>query len=121
MVLMWCKTCLWRAVTRVLASRCTLRFGMRNCSQTWYRALLRDFHLKMATTLSAFFNSACAAGNGSSTALLRVYLLAKKSGSVFLVGIFLDFVRVTTRTMHPHGAYVRRAKRNRIDRHRGGI
>ena len=35
------------------------------------------------------------------------------------MGIFLDFVRLTTRT--PHGAYVRRARRNRIDRHGGGI
>ena len=46
-------------------------------------------------------------------------LLAKKSGKIFRVGIFLDFVWLTTRT--PHGAYVRSARRNRIDRHRGGI
>ena len=35
------------------------------------------------------------------------------------MGIFLDFVWLTTRT--PHGAYVRRARRNRIDRHGGEI
>ena len=45
----------------------------------------------------------------------------KKSGNICRVGIFLDFVWLTTRTMHPHGAYVRRAERNRIDRHWGGI
>ena len=45
----------------------------------------------------------------------------KKSGKTFRVGIFLDFVWLTTRTMHPHGACVRRARRNRIDPHRGGI
>ena len=39
--------------------------------------------------------------------------VSKKSGDVFRVGIFLDFVRLTTHT--PHGAHVRRAKRNRID------
>ena len=32
--------------------------------------------------------------------------LTKKSGKFFRVGIFLDFVWLTTRTMHPHGAYV---------------
>ena len=37
----------------------------------------------------------------------------KKSGNIFRVGIFLDFVRLTTRA--PHGAHVRRAERNRID------
>ena len=46
-------------------------------------------------------------------------MLTKKSGKCFRVGIFLDFVWLTTRT--PHGAYVRRARRNRIDRHRGEI
>ena len=46
-------------------------------------------------------------------------LLAKKSGKIFRVGIFLDFVWLTTRA--PHGAYVRRARRNRIDPHGGGI
>ena len=35
------------------------------------------------------------------------------------MGIFLDFVWLTTRTHH--GAYVRRARRNRIDRHGGEI
>ena len=46
-------------------------------------------------------------------------LFTKKSGNIFRVGIFLDFVYLTTRT--PHGAYVRRARRNRIDPHGGGI
>ena len=45
--------------------------------------------------------------------------LTKKSGNFFRVGIFLDFVWLTTRT--PHGAYVRRARRNRIDHHGGEI
>ena len=53
-------------------------------------------------------------------------LLVEASGNVFrvgifwlffLVGIFLDFVRLTTRTGGPHGAYVRGAKRNRIGSH----
>jgi hypothetical protein len=42
------------------------------------------------------------------------YASRKKSGDVFRVGIVLDFVRPTTRA--PHGAHVRRAKRNRFDR-----
>ena len=42
----------------------------------------------------------------------KPHLLAKKSGNIFRVGIFLDFVWLTTRT--PHGAYVRRARRNRF-------
>ena len=46
-------------------------------------------------------------------------LLTKKGGNIFWVGIFLDFVWLTTRA--PHGAYVRRARRNRIDRHGGEI
>ena len=46
-------------------------------------------------------------------------LLAEKSGNICRVGIFLDFVWLTTRT--PHEAYVRRAKRTRIGRHRGEI
>ena len=47
------------------------------------------------------------------------HLLAKMSGKSFRVGIFLDFVWLTTRT--PHGAYVRRARRNRIGPHGGEI
>ena len=47
------------------------------------------------------------------------YAIMKKSGNVFRVGVFLDFVWLTTRT--PHGAYVRGARRNRIDPHGGGI
>ena len=39
----------------------------------------------------------------------------KKSGRIFRVGIFLDFVGLTIRT--PPVAYVRRAKRNRIGPH----
>ena len=35
------------------------------------------------------------------------------SGSIFRVGIVLDFVWLTTRTMHPHGACARGARRNR--------
>jgi len=47
----------------------------------------------------------------------------KKSGNVFRVGIFLDFVWLTTRTMHPHVGpqHVRGARRNRIVPHGGGI
>ena len=40
----------------------------------------------------------------------------KKSGNVCLVGILLNFVRLAAPTMHRHGARVRRAKRNRVDR-----
>ena len=50
----------------------------------------------------------------------KSYLRAK-GRSVFRVGNFLDFVWLTTRTMHPHGAYVRVAERTRIDPHWGGI
>ena len=46
-------------------------------------------------------------------------LRTEKSGKKFRVGIFLDFVWLTTRT--PHGAYVRGARRNRIDPHGGKI
>ena len=49
----------------------------------------------------------------------RTYLLTQKSGNIFRVGIFLDFVRLATRT--PRGAHVRRAKRNRVDPNWGGI
>ena len=42
-------------------------------------------------------------------------LASKKSGNIFRVGIFLDFVRRTTRAEGPHGAHARGAKRNRID------
>ena len=49
-------------------------------------------------------------------------LRTETGGNVFRVGIFLGFVRRsgTTRTEGPHGAHVRRAKRNRIGPHRGG-
>ena len=42
------------------------------------------------------------------------YVITERSGNIFLVGIFLDFVRLTTRA--PHGARARGANRNRIDR-----
>ena len=43
----------------------------------------------------------------------------KKTGDLFRVGIFLGFVRLTTRTMHPRVGprYVRGAKRNRLSCH----
>ena len=46
-----------------------------------------------------------------------LYLLTKKSGDAFRVGIFLDFdfVWLTTRAIHHHGAYVQGGRRNRID------
>ena len=47
------------------------------------------------------------------------YAITKRSGNMFRVGIFLDFVWLTTRT--PHGEYVWRARRNRIDPHGGVI
>ena len=37
------------------------------------------------------------------------------------MGIFLDFVWRSGTTRTPHGAYARRARRNRIDPHGGGI
>ena len=51
------------------------------------------------------------------------YVITEKSGNIFRVSIFLDFVWLTTRTEGPHGgaSYVRGAGRNRIDRHGGGI
>ena len=36
-----------------------------------------------------------------------MYLITNKSGNIFRVGGFLDFVRLATRTEGPHGAYVR--------------
>ena len=44
---------------------------------------------------------------------------SKRSGNIFGVGVFLDFVRRSgaTRAEGPHGARVRRAKRSRVDRH----
>jgi len=56
---------------------------------------------------------------GSKTKVAVDGTLTKKSGKLFWVGIFLDFVWLTTRT--PHGAYARGARRNRIDRHGGEI
>ena len=50
-------------------------------------------------------------------AFMFEYLNMPKSGNIFRVGIFLDSVWVATRTTHPHGAYVRGARRNRIDPH----
>ena len=50
---------------------------------------------------------------------LGVTLLTNKGGKRFRVGIFLDFAWLTTRTPHGGASYVRGAKRNRIDRHRG--
>ena len=47
--------------------------------------------------------------------------IAKQSGNVFRVGIFLDFAGSSTRTGGPHGAYVQMSGRNRIDPHGGGI
>ena len=47
-------------------------------------------------------------------------LLTEKCGKMFWVGIFLDFVRLAARTMHPRGACVRGAERHRIDRARAG-
>ena len=35
---------------------------------------------------------------------------------IFRAGVFLEFVRLATRAEGPHGAHVRGAKRNRIDR-----
>ena len=49
-------------------------------------------------------------------ALPNVQEASQKNGSIFRVGIFLDFVRPTTRTMHPHGVHAWGAKRNRLDR-----
>ena len=43
------------------------------------------------------------------------YAIPKKSGNIFRVGIFLDFVWLTTRTPHGGASYVRGARRNRID------
>jgi len=51
--------------------------------------------------------------------LTRLRLLTRKGGNIFRVGIFLGFARLTTRTEGPHGACVRRARRNRIGRHWG--
>ena len=52
-------------------------------------------------------------------------LFTKKSGKIFQVGIFLDFVRRSgaTRTEGPHGgaSYARGANRIRIDPHWGGV
>ena len=42
----------------------------------------------------------------------------QRSGNIFRVDIFLDFVRLTTRAEGPHGAHARGAKRNRSDHSR---
>ena len=49
------------------------------------------------------------------------YAIWKRAVKQFRVGIFLDFVWLTTRTPHGGASYVRGARRNRIDRHGGGI
>jgi len=63
-------------------------------------------------TLTAFGNEGAYSTMGMRVKAPLVRKPAKKSSKIFRVGIFLDFVRLTTRTMHPHGAYVRRAKLN---------
>ena len=42
-------------------------------------------------------------------------LRKEKSGNIFRVGIFLDFVRLNARTPHGGASYLRGAKRNRLD------
>ena len=51
----------------------------------------------------------------ANTELVPGYLLTAKSGNIFRVGIFLDFVRLTTRTIHPHDAYVTCREPNEIE------
>ena len=46
---------------------------------------------------------------------LLIHFSLKKSGKHFRVGIFLGFASSSTRTMHPHGAYVQVSGRNRVD------
>ena len=60
-------------------------------------------------------------GQQPARVVLGGIILRKKSRNTFRVGIFLDFVWLTARTMHPHGEYVRGARRNRIDRHGVGL
>ena len=48
------------------------------------------------------------------TGLRGSCLLTATSGNIFRVGVVLDSVWLATRTMHPHGAYARGARRNRI-------
>ena len=52
---------------------------------------------------------------------LRTYAITTTSGNIVRVGVFLDFVWLTTRTPHGGASYVRGARRNRIDRHGGVI
>ena len=52
----------------------------------------------------------------AATVHAAVKAASKKSGDVLRLGIFLDFVRLTTRAEGPHGTRVRRAKRSRADR-----
>ena len=62
-------------------------------------------------------------GSSPSPAAPPPHLTTRQSGKTFRVGTFLDFVwrSGTTRTMHPRGAYVRGARRNRVDPHVGEI
>ena len=47
-------------------------------------------------------------------------LITQKSRNVLRAGIFRGFIRPSTRTMQPHGAYLQTCGRNRIDPHWGG-
>ena len=48
-------------------------------------------------------------------------LPTKKSGNIFRVGIFLDSVWLTTRTVHPHGAHCGGPDEMELTPHWGGI
>ena len=62
----------------------------------------------VSVAMGAFVSVAMGAGAGAAVCAWP----RKRAVQCFRVGISLDSVRLTTRTMHPHGACVRGAKRN---------
>ena len=78
----------------------------KSCLNGWAMGNVASTGLQLAKFFRDVYSP-----NGNPKALLNA---SKTSGDMLRVGIFLDFVWLTTRT--PHGAHVRRAKRNRINR-----
>ena len=83
--------------------------------------VLLPIHLVAVLPNTARLGAAAAAGTARRAARVRtrcgpVPVIVEKSGNIFRGGVFLNFVRLTTRAPHGGASHVRRAKRNRIDR-----
>ena len=81
------------------------------------RELEAEAPLLKRDVTEAMLKSVVNATGTTGAGVCHPYAITKKrSGNIFRVGIFLDFVRLTTRAPHVGPQHVRRAKRSRIDR-----